>query len=249
MLRKILIIVLVVVVVLGVGLGYFLLYQEKENQIRLREETELKLKLAEMESQKLRNDIIALEGKLQETKVELETQLTENQRMVKTIESLNETLKNAESQVSLLTQERDVLLARLEREELRVKELQNKLTSLEKERASVPEGKKVKLEDIKVEEKVSQVQATVESIPTKLSTPATISAEVMAYNKEYKFIVINKGERDGIILGTAYSVLMGGNKIGRIRTDRVYDSMSVLDLLEGGSEIKEGVSLELLQEK
>ncbi len=83
----------------------------------------------------------------------------------------------------------------------------------------------------------------------KQKKSVSLSAEIMAFNKDYKFIVLNRGERDGLELKGIYALIVSGDKVGRVKSDRIYDSMSVFDILEGEAKLVEGMEVELLLEE
>ena len=70
----------------------------------------------------------------------------------------------------------------------------------------------------------------------------------MAFNKDYRFIVLNRGEKDGVEAGLTYIITLQGDNIGRVKPDRIYESMSVFDILEGRVDLKEGMEIELFRE-
>jgi hypothetical protein len=70
----------------------------------------------------------------------------------------------------------------------------------------------------------------------------------MALNKEYRFFIINKGEKDGVEEDKIYIVFAQGNKIAKAKSDNVYESMAVFDILEESGQLSEGMQVELLKE-
>ncbi|MDP8233852.1 MAG: hypothetical protein P9M06_03505 [Candidatus Saelkia tenebricola] len=251
MVRTVLIVILVLIIISGIGFGYFLLYQEKEQAVMLSKELEMNLDTARKESEVLKAE---LEGVIEQ----INATNNENQKMSKVVNELNDSLKNTDFEVEMMTKERDILLKRLESQNQKINEFKYKIAVLEEEVVNakaiavevsdvIDEGVKledIKLENIRVNEETSAVVK--ENIATVVS--AEFSAQIMAFNKEYKFIVINRGEKDGIILDVNYILIIQGNQVGRIRPDRVYESMSVFDILEGAENISDGLEVELVVE-
>jgi len=266
MLRKILIVVLILVIVLGVGYGYFLLYQEKENAVKMSKEVEMNLSIVQKENEKLK-------GELNETVQQFDAQKEENQKITEAINDLKESSKDTAFELDMMTKERDVLLKRMEGQSQKINELKDRISALKeeiaypKEAAIVPpQSEEVKLEDIKVEEANQGIEtANSQSEEVKpenkvqeekqkaagleVTAVSRFSAQIMAFNKEYKFIVINRGEKDGIKLDANYDLVVQGNKAGRLKPDRVYESMSVFDILEGAENINDGIDVELVAEE
>lgn len=72
-------------------------------------------------------------------------------------------------------------------------------------------------------------------------TPAS-SGSVLVVNKEFNFIVVSLGEKDGVKPGQFLEVLRAGKVIGKVQIERVYENMSAANLLpeQTKTEIKEG---------
>ena len=261
MIRRILIIVLIVVVTGGLFLSYFLLYQEKVKQTMLRKDAEMSLKISRRENLVLKQKVDILKKEFDTTKTRLEAIKIQNKRLLKTVDDLNSSLKNVETELSFVTKERDLLLNKGKDDSEMIKKLQNEIVFLKQERDRMaarvekeqPAGnlhnKEVKLEDIKVQgPEVQKPVQKKEALPKAVSAVATASgipAEIMAFNKEYKFIVLNRGEKDGIKNAATYLVWSGGKKVGQVKADRVYESMSVFDILNSEGSFNEGMKIEL----
>lgn len=65
---------------------------------------------------------------------------------------------------------------------------------------------------------------------------------VLVVNKEFSFIVVSLGDRDGVKQGQLLDVLRGGRPIAKVQVERVYENMSAANILPDQSkqEIKEG---------
>jgi len=255
MVKRILVLVLIIVVVIGLGYGYFILYHQKEIETQLRKEAELNLKVVKKENSKLKHKLEELNNQLEKTSIELQDKIAENERLQNDVQELSASLSKVENELALLKQERDVLLQRLDTQSKEIHRLPEKISVLKKEKkrlfaekeeiftptkASIRK-KEVKLKKVEVPSvsQGQQMQSSSQEISTQLS------AEIMAYNQEYKFIVLNIGEKDGIQSGMIYDVSTKGRKIARIKSDRVYESMSVFDIVQTSENISEGMKIEL----
>ncbi|MDD5613655.1 MAG: hypothetical protein PHQ54_01125 [Candidatus Omnitrophica bacterium] len=241
MLKKILIAVLAALIVSGLSLGYFLLYQEKQKESALRKEAELSLAMLSNKNQQISSELEKIKNEYEAVRSEFEGKSAENKELAAEIEKITAVLKDAQAEMTMLYQERDVMLTRLKNQE---QELKNYKSSLETATVK-PDNilkEEVKLEDIKVKE---TAQGADNQMPVKI---ARISAEVMAFNREYGFVVLNKGSKDGISGGSTYSYGVQGQNLGRLKPDRVYESMSVLDILEGKENISEGMRIDIVQD-
>jgi len=88
-------------------------------------------------------------------------------------------------------------------------------------------------------------QAGTPSAPAASMTPAAKSSEgkVLVVNREFHFVVINLGSKDGVKKGARFAVLRGSKPIMSVEVDKLYDNMSSANMLDEGkkgSEVKEG---------
>lgn len=74
------------------------------------------------------------------------------------------------------------------------------------------------------------------------STAHASSGTVLVVNKEFNFIVVSLGEKDGLKSGQSLEVLRANRVIGKVQVERVYENMSAANLLpeQTKTEIKEG---------
>jgi len=232
----------------------------------MRKEVEMNLSIVQKENEKLK-------AELDKATQQFNAQKEENQKIIETMNDLKKSFKDTTYELDMMTKERDVLLERMKVQSQKIKDLKNSISALKKEityskEAAVipPQGEEVKLEDIKVGEANQGIEATksgseevelknkVKEEKQKAATPEItsvprFSAQIMAFNKEYKFIVINRGEKDGVKLDADYTLVVQGKKTGHLRPDRVYEAMSVFDILEGAENISDGMNIELVVEE
>ena len=241
MLKKILIAVLAALIVSGLSLGYFLLYQEKQKESALRKEAELNLSMLNNKNRQISSELEKIKNEYEALKSEFESKSSENKELIAEIEKITAALKDAESEMTMLHQERDVMLSRLKDQEQELKSYKSRLETIAVKPQDILK-EEVKLEDIKVKE---AIQSADDQRPAKI---ARISAEIMAFNKEYGFIVLNKGSKDGINGDATYRYSVRDQNLGRLKPDRVYESMAVLDILEGKENISEGMKIDIVQD-
>ena len=76
------------------------------------------------------------------------------------------------------------------------------------------------------------------------ATPQVLPAgsSVLVVNREFNFIVVNLGGKDGLKPGQFLEVLHGGKPIAKVQVERVYDNMTAANILPESSKgaIKEG---------
>ena len=121
--------------------------------------------------------------------------------------------------------------------------LNNELNDLKKDYDNVmrqiAQLRRVKdaLED-KVANMITEQKAQLDKI---VVTPKEVQGEVLVVNKEFGFVVVNLGQKDGVKVGTPFEVYRGNQHIGRVQVDKVYPSMSGATILpETREKLKEG---------
>jgi len=83
---------------------------------------------------------------------------------------------------------------------------------------------------------------------TQLPPPARLEGQVLVVNKEFAFVVINLGERDGLKETNVLEVFRGTQFMGKVKVERIYDTMSSAVLIPDVTvgEIKEGDIVKLI---
>ncbi len=81
-----------------------------------------------------------------------------------------------------------------------------------------------------------------------LGPPARLEGQVLVVNKEFAFVVINIGEKDGIKNAEVLDVYRGQELLGKVQVERIYDTMSSAIILPKVTkkEIKEGDCVKLM---
>ena len=89
--------------------------------------------------------------------------------------------------------------------------------------------------------------------PVAAAAPAPVKGgpegKVLVINREFDFVVVNLGSKDGIRKGNRFAVVRGDKSIMNVEVDKVYDNMVAANMMEEekkGLEIKEGDTVRLL---
>lgn len=71
---------------------------------------------------------------------------------------------------------------------------------------------------------------------------APLEGKILVVNREFNFVVMNLGSKDGVRAGNRYSVFKGTKRIGAVEVERIYDNLSAANVLEEEKkgEIREG---------
>ncbi len=75
-----------------------------------------------------------------------------------------------------------------------------------------------------------------------VSSGAGLEGKVLVVNKEFNFVVVNIGAKDGLQSGSRVEISRSGKKIGSAQVERLYDNMAAATVLieEQKGQIKEG---------
>ena len=76
----------------------------------------------------------------------------------------------------------------------------------------------------------------------RIAAGGTLEGKVLVVNREFNFIVVNLGSKDGIKSGTEFAVMRSNKQIGKAQVERIYDNMAAASLLaeEKKGDIREG---------
>lgn len=253
---KILTIVLIILFLaslfLAVGI-FYLLQQEKQHSLSLQEELEdlkTKQKITESELERYRNTTKTLEAKLKEANEKINELNANIQAERKTTqiaqEQIEELKKSLEEQVSL----RANLEEQLTQAKKETNSLKNQLVQLESQRSELEtkikelqaKMEKVELGTIVVspEPEMQKVEAYKEQAQVERDLATQLEGKILVVNKEYNFVVINLGSKDGVKAGDIFLVYRGNTYLGEIKVEKVHDSMSAAGFVS--PEMKQQVS-------
>ncbi len=66
------------------------------------------------------------------------------------------------------------------------------------------------------------------------SGPGGLEAKVLVVNKDYNFVVMNMGSKDGVRLGDLFSIYRSSKFIGDVKVEKVHDSMAAAGFVTPG---------------
>ncbi len=71
---------------------------------------------------------------------------------------------------------------------------------------------------------------------------AALEGKVLVINKEYNFVVINLGSKEGVKVDDVFSVLQSGNSIGDVKVEKVHETMAAAGFVDENmkDKVKEG---------
>jgi len=190
-----------------------------------------------IEKQELRDKYSDKMKMVNELKIKIGTAAKENKKITRKLDRALE--------------ENDVIKEQLEQIRMAKDALEERIIALNRKRGT--HGGGVALGKIVVEEEpVKEVEATQQTTPPKMvklpESSVSTQGQVLVVNKEFAFVVVNIGEKDGIKGSEILDVYRGNQLLGRVQVERIYDTMSSAVILPEFSkdEIKEGDIVRLI---
>jgi predicted RND superfamily exporter protein len=228
--------------------------QEELNDVKAKQKiSELKLeeskaKISEMETgiQNAQIQIDSLSSLLEQEKKaraealaqidELKASLDEQKQLRERIE---ESMKKAQSEVEKLQAQVKEFDSRKNDLETRISELETKSKGVElgtivvgsdkKQAATAPAKSAPAAKKEAGKQNVQPPAAQTGQSPAAPEQPAASTAlegRLLVVNKDYNFVVINLGSKDGISVGQMFTVYSGDKETGEIKVEKVHDSMA-----------------------
>jgi len=252
---KVIILVIIILISLGVAGGAFYFYQQEYSRnISLQgklDELTSKQKVTEGKLLDAQKSIANLEEKLKDTTTQLDTLGLQLQQEKTSKEEALAKMGQMQADFDQQKGLRSDLENKLTKAQDELRTIQAKLGSIESEKAKLEARIKeletksnVELGKIVVTPEGNQV-APVTTGPQASNPPApaqNLEGKVLVLNKEYNFVVINLGNKDGVAIGDQFSVYQGNKNIGEVKVEKVQEAMSaagfVTDSLK--NKVKEG---------
>jgi len=229
-------IILILVSLSFTGAVFYLLQKEKAKNLSLQEDlNSLKIKhdAAEAKLGEYKKTISQLELKLKDAQTNIDT-LTgtlEQERKVKQ-EALDQVqqLKTDLGQQKELRANLETKLNQAQKDaektKAQLKEIESKKAQLEAQTQQQTQAQGVELGTIVVGSEDSSV-ATEQ--PKEKAVTSSLKGKVLVVNKDYNFVVINLGSKDGVSVGDVFALYHNDKYIGDIKVEKIHESMSAAD--------------------
>lgn len=245
---------------LGLSLGgviYLYMGLDAEQAKRIWTEQQLeKVTQAKEELQKELDELshakLALENQLSDATAQAKTlseQLAQEKRARETVASeLNRLSKEAtqlKSQLEDEQQEKEEVSQELAKAKQSYQALSAELTTLRQAKEALE--KRVKEMLAARTQEAERIVVTPPALAGK-SSGGGPEGKVLVVNREFNFVVVNLGSKDGIKTGSSLSILRGDKAIGRADVERVYENMSAATVIqeEQKGKIQEGDSVRVV---
>jgi DNA repair exonuclease SbcCD ATPase subunit len=245
------------VAIVGAGIAATLLVQERE----ARKIKERQLAVVQAENQDLQLQVDEIQTAKQHVEMELsraKAQLSEATQQLadaqEAKDALAQTVQERQLEVDRLS--KDLEQIRTERGAL-VKELAELKTQQEAMRTQLSALKQTKADrDTRGGEASGRASVELEKVVVAhpedlIGAPMPASAtqgQVVVVNREYDFIVINLGKRQGLALGQEFQVVRDQQVLGRVKVEKIYDELSAAAILPNSNKdaIREGDDVKAL---
>lgn len=176
-------------------------------------------------------------AKLELLRTDIEQQKFLRLDLEKKLTQAQDDVKKTQAQLSDLQSQKTTL-------ESKIKDLETKTQGVELGKIIVspeplpaepePAGKKAKKQKVEKKEKAEKKEKKEKKAkeikePVKEEAAAVASGlegKVLVVNKDYNFVVISLGSKDGIALGDKFSLFHNDKYVGDIKVEKVHDSMS-----------------------
>jgi len=254
--------ILIVLIIISFSLAggiYYLLQNEKAKSTSLQvqlEDTITKYKKAETELGSVKDKISMLALQVKEAQNKLETlnkdlqqEKTAKQEALSKVDQLTgdlEQLKSSKSDLEnkLSQSQEDAKKIQNQLKELRSQktELESKLKELESKTQGVELGKIiVNPEGAIVAPQEASGQSQSQPLAVKTEKP-TLGKEgkVLVVNKDYNFVVLNLGSKDGVDIADMFTVYHNNKNVGDVKVEKVHESMAAAGFVN--NDMKDKVS-------
>ena len=214
------------------------LEKEKEALTSAKTDLEAKLQMAE-------GKVTSLEAQAQQVAEQLAAEKRDAAAVRDELASAKKLADDARSRLDGERREKLALADELTQAKRAAKQLSDELAQLRQAKSAL-------------EHRVKDVMAGEASADTIVVSPAAnrgmVSAlvppsegKVLVVNREFKFVVVNLGERDGMKAGRFLDISREGRPVARVQVERVYDNMAAANMLPEATkaDIKEGDQVHL----
>jgi len=209
----------------------------------------------EKENEKFNKEHLIMVAETESMTKELAREITRREELEATINQRQKEIEGLQNLNVSITNEKENLLQEVTKVKQNWEEVAQLNTELEEQLRQVQDDLKKILEDKKsvdLKQVVVKAQPASEITP-RMSAPELgakltpreskdlsllspqsdkITGSVLLYNTEYDFVIIDLGREDHVRIGTVFQVYDGGDRVGKIRVEKVYDQMSAAVVIE-----------------
>jgi myosin heavy subunit len=246
----IVLIILIFFALASIGGVFFLFQQERTKNTGLSDELDdlkTRQKITEAKLEEARRVLSAFEKKLKQTQeqvralnIELEKEKAAKEDALLQLEQSKAGLQQQKNLKSELENKLTSVQKEANNTAILLKDLLTKKSELENQVANLQDKAhdlEDKLHSLEVEKSIANPKdktgkkAIVPSVAKKELAGKTVEGRVLVVNKDYNFAVINLGAKDGIRTGDLFTISHNNKILGDAKVSKVHDSMSAADFL------------------
>jgi len=237
--------VLIVLLIISLSLtggGFYLFQKERLKAMDLAtklEEVTEKERITEAKLEESKKVVGDLQVKLQEsrdllerTNAELQQEKATTQEALSKVDQLKSDIQQSDNVKAELEKKLAQAEANAKKAEVKLKDLQGEKDQLEtrlKQMSSKPQG--VELGNIVVSPESGVSSSAAAPVEVKPAASGLLEGKVLVINKDYNFLVLNLGAKDGIKIGDIFSVYQANKYIGDVKVEKVHESMAAAGFL------------------
>jgi len=235
------------------GITLFLEEQERHQRIRLEgqvaqlrtanQQLESDLQQTKEAKQRAEADLVAVQEEARHLAEQLAEIRTSSDQLHDALSQREQTIADLKKALSQLQADREQFSQRLS-------QLQEQLVHLQREKSALQTkgggGTTIELEKVIV----GPGGQTPPTGGTVIPTPAqevtaegtVLTGRILVVNREYDFVVMNVGKASGVQLGDEFDVVRGGQSLGRVKVEKLYEALAAAAILPETNEdsIREG---------
>jgi len=255
---SIIIFILLILVSLSfAGAGFYLLQKEKTRSLNLQEELDgLKIKYdaAETRLGEYKKTISQLELKLKDAQTNIDTLTSSLEQETKAKQEVLDQVVQLKVDLEKQKGLRTDLETKLTKSQKDVEKVQAQLKEMESKKAQL----ETQIKDLEAQAQQAQGQQQTQAQGVELGTivvgsedngvsgqaagstsreqpkekarvSSLLEGKVLVVNKDYNFVVINLGSKDGVNAGDVFVLYHNNKYIGDIKVEKIHESMSAAD--------------------
>jgi hypothetical protein len=178
----------------------------------------------ELDNQQLRDDLTKINSKLDSLEAAFQATERRNTELV----DLNSELKDAAAAAK--EAQRDAELGR--------RDMEDELAGLRRERTDLDEQITALMEEMRGLEALKETAIAAGFNPTSVMAAPQIEATLAEVDTQYGFVILDAGTRDEVARGYTFDVYRGGQWLGQVRVDQVYDDYSTARIVQQNGEMR-----------
>ena len=231
--------------------------KERELLLTLAERDELKGQLDQLQQVKSRTDeeLARVRKELAGTQDKLSGAVTAQEALSRAVEDRQKEIDRLSKDLTQNRSERETLASQLkdltsERDEMhrQLADLEKAKGELESKVTELSQQPTVELDKVVVGSDQGGGGATATTAPVSIGAASGTNGQVVVVNREYDFIVMNLGKKQGLSIGQEFQVVRGAEVLGKVKVEKIYDELSAAAILPESRKdsIREGDTVKAL---